>query len=118
VIHGTVNLDWEPVVLLPVGGQHWPAIVDTGFNGDLELPDGLRPFVNARLSGQVESLLGSGQSIVEDLYTVDFPFDGMTVPADATFVPDGRILLGTHILRHHRLFIDFPAGTVRLERPA
>ncbi|HUG91417.1 MAG TPA: hypothetical protein VML55_11315 [Planctomycetaceae bacterium] len=38
------------------------------------------------------------------------------VRVEATFVADDQILLGTRMLRKHRLESDFPAQTVRLER--
>jgi hypothetical protein len=47
---------------------------------------------------------------------VDFPFDGQTVTAQATFVPGGEILIGTHFLRQYRLEINFVHRTVLLER--
>jgi predicted aspartyl protease len=102
--------------LLTVAGQVWPAVVDTGFNGDLELPDCLRPHVNARFKGTVLSALAGGQSVLEDVYIVDFPFDGQTVTVDATFVPSGPILIGTSLMQHYRLTIDFVDRTVLLER--
>jgi hypothetical protein len=39
VIAGTVTDDRIPVIMLPVAGQMWPGIIDTGFNvsGDLKL---------------------------------------------------------------------------------
>jgi hypothetical protein len=46
---------------------------------------------------------------------VDFPFDGRTVHAEATFVSGSEILIGTQLLRQHRLEIHFPAQTVVLE---
>jgi len=116
LITGTVNVAGAPVVLLTVAGQTWPAVVDTGFNGDLELPDSLRPFVNARFKAYTVSVLAAGQSILEEAYTVDFPFDGETVEAEATFVAGGEILLGTHLLREYHLDVNFPARTVLLER--
>src|SRR5437879_4662012 len=96
------------VLALAVAGQSWPAIIDTGFNGDLELPQSLRAHVNARVKGRYRSLLAGGQSMVEDTYRVDFPFDGQTLVAEATFVAGGEILIGTHLLRKYRLEINFP----------
>lgn len=78
-----------------------------GFNGELELEESLRAFVNPRFLGQGSWLLASGQSIVEDEYQVTFPFDGRTLTAEATFVPGTEIPIGTHLLRPHRLTIDF-----------
>lgn len=116
MIVGTVGLDGVPIVMLSVAGTLWPAIVDTGFNGDLELPARFQPSVNARFYCQNRSLLAGGQVIDEDTYLVDFPFDGRTILAEATFVPGAEILIGTHLLRSYRLEIEFPAGTVSLER--
>jgi predicted aspartyl protease len=116
LINGTVTSDGEPVIVLPVAGERWPSIIDTGFNGDLELPESLRPIVNARFKGRYRSLLAGGQIIEEDTYRVVFPFDGQTVTAEATFVTAGEILVGTHLIRRYRLEIDFPNRKVLLER--
>ena len=96
----------------------WPAVIDTGFNGDLELPDNLRVVLNARFLVREPSLLAGGLIVDEDIYRVDFPFDGETVVAEASFVPGAIILVGTYLLRHHRLTIDFVARSVSLERVA
>ena len=42
MIVGTVNDDGVPVITLTAAEQIWSAIIDTGFNGDVELPDTLR----------------------------------------------------------------------------
>jgi len=114
VITGTVTEDGVPVIMLPVAGQLWQGIVDTGINGDLELPEGLRSLVNARFLGRMTSLLASGRHREEDLYLVEVPFDGQLVQAKATFVPGQEILIGIHLLRLYRLEISFPARTVLL----
>jgi predicted aspartyl protease len=113
-----VTDDGVPQILLTVAGQPWPAIIDTGFNGELELPDHLCQAVNARFIGHIHVALGGGQHLEEEVYLVDSPFDGETLLAEATFVPGQEILLGTQLLRLYRLAIDFPARTVRLERVA
>jgi predicted aspartyl protease len=118
VITGTVTDDGSPIVRLPVAGRDWPAVVDSGFNGDLELPEAFGRHVNARYLGPQRASLASGQEVVEELFNVDFPFDGRTVLAEASFVPGDTILLGTRLLRQYRLVIDFPARTVTLERTA
>ncbi len=118
MIQGTVTTDGIPTVSLTVAGTAWPATVDTGFNGDLELPEALRPFVNPRFLAPTEWLLAGGQRIVEDTYEVEFPFDGDTLAAEATFVPGSTILIGTGLMAQHRLTIDFLAGRVLLERLA
>jgi len=92
------------------------AIVDSGFKGDLELPASLQDELQGRFVGRVSSLLAAGQVIEEDVYLVDFPFDGQVFPAEATFVTADDILIGTHLLRQHRLVIDFPGKAVLLDR--
>ena len=77
-----------------IDGVDWSAIIDTGFNGDLELSDALRGRVDARYTGQVSSALADGQTIAEDAYLVDFPFDGELLQATATFVEGAQILIG------------------------
>ena len=116
MIVGVVTDDGVPVINVDVGGHRWEATIDTGFNGELELPEQLRSYVNARLIGQVISILAANQRIEEDAFLVDFPFDGLTVEAQATFVDGDDILIGTHILESYRLTIDFPARTVVIEK--
>lgn len=116
MITGLVESDGLPVIELPVGGRTWRATIDTGFNGDLELPFGLATSVNAQYFGRGRSILAGGQSIEEEHYLIEFPFDGRVVPALATFIDGNGILVGTRLLQDYRLEIDFVARTVVLER--
>ena len=116
MILGVLYVQGLPTIILPIAGRDCPATIDTGFNGDLELPDALRDPLNARFIGRATAALAGGQSIDEDLYLVDFPFDGRIVQAEATFVSGNRILIGTRLLREYSLQINFVSGTVQLER--
>ena len=116
MIVGQVDEDGVPVIEIQVAGQTWPATMDTGFNGDLELPVELRAKVNAHFICRVRSFLAAGQVIEEDNHAVDFPFDGQVMDAETTFVGSDAILIGTRLLRHHRLEINFVEQTVLLER--
>jgi len=116
MIEGAVTPARVPHVEIPVGARTWPAVIDTGFNGDLELPDELRGDVNPQFVGVVESSLAAGQTIVENCYLVEFAFDGETRNVEATFVDSDEILVGTGMLMGHQLSIDFMAGTVLLAR--
>ena len=99
-----------------LASQDWRATIDTGFNGDLELPGSLRNSLNARYVGQVTSALAGGQTIEEAVYLVDFPFDDTIIHAEATFVDGYQILIGTHLLREYRLQVNFVTQTVELEK--
>ena len=116
MIQGKVSEAGVPTIQVWAAGQTWLAIVDTGFNGDLELPEALRAAVNARYLGTFPFALADGQTIEEDVYLIDFPFDGKVIRARATFVADNQILLGTHLLRDYRLQINFVTRTVEIER--
>jgi len=116
MIVGTVSADGVPTITLVIAGREWPAVIDTGFNGDLELPEDLREAVSTRHVGRVTSALAGGQRIEEDVYIVEFPFDGHTFHAEATFVPDASILIGTHLLQQYHLQIDFVERSVQLTR--
>lgn len=115
MIAGVVTRDGVPVVELPVSGERWTAVIDTGFNGDLELPASLRSALSPRFIGRTRSFLAGGKYVDEDSFLVDFPFDGATIRAEATFVPQADILIGTHLLRNYRLEIDFVARTLTLQ---
>ena len=116
MIHGTVSTSRVPTITLTIAGQEWAATIDTGFNGDLELPETLRNALNPRYIGRMISVLAGGQTIEEELYRVNFPFDGEMIQAEATFVADRDILIGTRLLREYRLQIDFVRRSVTLER--
>jgi predicted aspartyl protease len=115
LIAGTVLENGVPGIFVEVAGQSWRAIIDTGFNGDLELPSLLRGELNAQFVGRLSSLLAANMRVEEDVYLVDFLFDGNVVRAEATFVDSDEILIGTGMLQEYRLLIDFPAQTVSLE---
>jgi len=116
MIEGTVTDDGVPLIQLPIGDRECPAIIDTGFNGGLELPESCRDAVNPQFRGRMVSFLAGGIKIEEDAYQVKLLFDGIPTEAEATFVDSEAILIGTALLASHRLAIDFPAQTVKLER--
>lgn len=116
VIEGPVSSEGVPQIQLEVAGRAWTAIIDTGFNGYLELPSELKDALNAVYFGQIVSSLAGGQQLEEAAYYVEFPFDGDVVIAEATFVEGEEILVGTRIMLNHELAIDFPARSLRLER--
>ena len=85
MILGVVSVQGLPTITLAIDGRDWPATIDTGFNGDLELPEALREPLNAHFVGRATAALAGGQSVEEDLYLVDFPFYGPIVHAQAKF---------------------------------
>lgn len=105
-----------PQVPISIAGREWIGVVDTGFNGDLELPYALGPHLNSKYRGRTMSQLADGSIVVEESYEAQVPFDGELVEAIVTFASVNEILIGTRILRRHRVEIDFPKATVLLQR--
>ena len=115
MITGQVAPNGVPWIELQVAGQTWRAVIDTGFNGYLELPLSLQTQLNAKFVGRVTSALAGGQRLEEDVYLVDFPFDGQLVRASATFVDERQILVGTRLLRDYELTVNFVERSVVLQ---
>ena len=116
MIRGNVSLVGVPTITITVAGKDWPAIIDTGFNGDLELPEVLRKEFTTRYVGRATASLAGGQAVEEDIFLSDFPFDGRTIQAEVKFVTGSQILIGTHLLREYALQVDFVNKTVCLDR--
>ena len=107
MIRGIVTQEGEPVIDLDVSGQKWKAIIDTGFNGDLELPESLGDKFHKTHAGFFTSFLAGGRKVRESLYNIRFPFEGRIVNAEVAFAPVDSILIGTRLLKDYRLEIDF-----------
>ena len=118
MIGGIVTDDGVPLIVLRLADEDWTAVVDTGFNGALELPAALSLRLDVKPAGSVRSELASGVVVQEDVFRVRVSFDGDFVDADVTFAEVDHVLVGTWMLLEHRLEIDFPKGTVRLSRTA
>lgn len=116
MIEGDINEHGVPVIPLHLADREWPAIVGTGFNGGLELPVALAEQVDAEFHGVVESQLATGIVASEEVFVVEVEFDGRREFVPATFTEIEQVLVGTRLLRHHRLEMSFPARTVLLER--
>jgi len=116
MIEGDVDADGVPLVTIHVAGDDWQAVIDTGFNGDLELPEALRGQLQEQHIGRLKSSLAGGHAIEEDAYAVWSPFAGKTYDAVATFGSDTQILLGTNLLREHHLVVGFVSRKLQLER--
>jgi predicted aspartyl protease len=111
---GEVNSEVTPVLHLNLAGLEWLAIIDTGFNGDLELPDVLAAHFGGIPSGQEHSMLADGSIVIDDLFMIDFPFDNQVVKARVSYAPARYVLIGTGLMADYRLEIDFPAKVVQL----
>ena len=111
MIEGQINEHGTPLIPLRLADRNWMAIVDTGFNGGLEPPETLADVLDAESFGTVRARLAAGIVVTEEL-----DFGGHHEFTPATFAAANHILVGTRLMHRHRLELDFPARTVRLER--
>ena len=116
MIKGAVTHEGEPIVPIPIGGKLWNVIIDTGFNGFLELPQSLSDHFNKKSIGSYTTVLAGGLQIEEHLYAIRFPFEGKIIDAEVAFAPVDTILIGTRLLNDYHLDINFVEKTVLLER--
>lgn len=116
MIRGFVSEDGTPYIRMPLADREWLAVVDTGFNGYLELPLVLKTSLQPTYFARGKAQLAGGQNVVEDIYTVDIWFDERRVEAFVTFVDTSEILLGTAMLRDHHLEVDFPSRNCVISR--
>lgn len=116
MIEGQINEHGTPLIPLRLADRDWMAIVDTGFNDGLELPAVLAGVLDAESLGDVESRLAAGIVVTEEVFLVELDFDGHHEFTPSTFAAVDHVLLGTRLMRRHRLEIDFPKATVRLTR--
>ncbi len=116
MIEGTITPEGVPQIDIEIAGRRWNAVFDTGFNGYVELPVALKEPLNADNIGPIRSTLAAGQTIIDDAYVAQFPFDGEEVTVVATFVEGEDILIGTEMLKQHILHIDFPEKRLSLQR--
>lgn len=113
---GEISPDGEPILSFNFGGTEWIGVIDTGFTGEVDLPLALHGYFGGTPWGQRQSVLTDGTIVTDDVYVVDFPFDGQLLRVQVSYTPVSALLIGTGLLLDYRLEIDFPAGTVELTR--
>ena len=109
----------SPMVWVTVGGQTFEAVLDTGFEGGLQLPDAWLPRLRASIPAPHQQLtyqLADGRITRTNSYLLEAVLDGESIRVETIFLDGDEILLGVDALRDYRLVIDFPAGTVALDR--
>jgi predicted aspartyl protease len=114
---GHVAADGRPLISIDVAGHAFEAVVDTGYEGGLQLPDHWLPVLSPPPLRQVTFVFADGHTDTQSTYRVRVTLDGDSFDVETYFAAGDEVLIGTDILHHYRLTIDFPAGSVLLERP-
>lgn len=113
---GRLASDKRPLIGIDVDGHPVEAVIDTGFDGGIQLPNAFFPLLNPTPVGREPFLYPNG--VIEWLptYRLRVVVDGSEVETALIFSPNDEVLIGTELLQHFRLTIDYPAGTVELSR--
>ena len=115
-MQGKLTAGGLPTVPVTVGATTVDAVVDTGFDGHLQLPDTLAG-ATPRVFYRVERFVFPDGSWADfEVYVIGVEFDGGDVITRAVYTPSSESLIGHRFLTDYRLTIDYPAGTVPLDR--
>ena len=115
---GTVSASLEPRLPLRLRDVHGvehvvEAVLDTGFDGELVLPEDLIEALGAPWAEARYGRLADGTEILTDIYEVDLEWNGVWTTAFAEALPS--TLVGVSLCAGLGLTVDFvPGGSVRL----
>ena len=119
MLHGRVNPRGEPVVRLSLisstnRSRSYPAVIDTGFNGTLSLPESLIQRLGWRWIGYESYEIATGDVVREKVYVGRVRWSRRIQEVDLVASHSRDILIGTRLLQGNRLFIDFRKSRVRI----
>lgn len=119
MVKGWLREDGQAVVNIDVicraGSSHVvPAIVDTGFNGQVSLSRRAIKELDLSLvhQGTVEVELANGTVIEDDVYSGRIRFDGQELEAEITLTDADDTFIGTGLFTGKVLIINFATSEV------
>lgn len=92
--------------------QAW---IDTGFNGDLVLPQERIDVLSLQHSGTVKAILADGSEVALKTYTCQIEWFGEFRHLEVVANDGEYPLLGVGLLLNHDLHISYRSGVVRIE---
>ncbi|MBE9238131.1 MAG: clan AA aspartic protease [Sphaerospermopsis sp.] len=121
MITGIVNDDLDAIIPLIIFGSdskisRQNAVIDTGFNGWLSLPQDLINQLNLRWKRRGRAILGDGSECVFNVYEAVIIWDGVPIkiPIDEA---DSEPLVGMLLMQGYQLIIQvFEGGSVELRK--
>jgi clan AA aspartic protease len=93
------------------------AIVDTGFDGDLCIPIPVAVQLGLELVGEQFVELADGKQSYELVFGGSARFLGQAREVEIMLTSSKDALIGTRLLNHYPLAIDFPGGQIKLRSP-
>jgi predicted aspartyl protease len=91
-----------------------PAVIDTGFNGHLSLPEKLAHRYGWRWAGYESYEIATGDIVQENVFLGKIQWFGTVQDIYAVASHAQDILIGTRLLEPHQLLIDFHKRIVRV----
>ncbi len=115
-VEGKVNSALEACVKLSLAsGEEIEVVIDTGFNGDLALPQELVQDLSLPFITQTECTLAGDITHKADVAAAHIEWLGEIHEVRVIVMPAG-FLLGTQLLEGTRLTIDYDERTVLIEK--
>ncbi|SRR5258708_38857674 len=118
-LNGIVNDRDEPVVRLHLisskGRSHFhPVIIDTGFNGNLSVPEKLARRYGWPWIGNESYEIATGDVVEQKVFLGEIRWFGSRQQVYAVASHAQDILMGTRLLKQHRLMINFKMKQLRI----
>ena len=118
MIRGFVNENDEPLVpitlLLKNRPRRFQAVLDTGFNGYLSVPETVVQRSGWDFVGYEEYEIATGDRVRERVYLGEVIFDRQRLTTHVVTSRAEDILIGTRLLLDKALHLDFKKRTVRI----
>jgi clan AA aspartic protease len=121
MIRGLVARDNRPLIPLVVGWnrgvQEIPAMVDTGFSGELKIPDRMIAELGLRVTHAQTVLLADGTTATMQACLVFVMMEGVKREITA-LISSGPAVVGGTLLKHfsYKLIVDYRSESVLLEK--
>lgn len=116
MIRGFVNENDEPLIpislLLKNRPRRFQAVLDTGFNGYLSMPESVVQRSGWYFSGYEEYEIATGDRVRERVYLGEVIFDRQRFTTHVVTSRAEDILIGTRLLSHKTLHVDFKRRVV------
>lgn len=115
-VEGKVNSALEACVKLSLAsGEEIEVVIDTGFTGDLALPQEVVQDLSLPIVTQTRCTLAGGVTYRADVAIAYIEWLGEICEARVIVMPAGH-LIGTQLLEGTRLTIDYDERTVLIEK--
>ena len=92
------------------------AVVDTGFSGYLCVAEQCVDQLDMTFEFAESYELANGEVIVKDVFRGSIVFHGRALEVDLILTASQDTLIGASLLKDHKLSIDYPGRTVRIEQ--